>query len=134
MRSFADDDGHHFFIGKKFIARQVGDFLAALHRNDACRIARYQVHIVFYQHDCFNSHMFGGTQERLHDAVFIGGGYAGGRFIQQHDFRMQRESTGDVEQLATTVRQGAALGIEPWRQAECIGGTHHDIVDLAAAE
>src|SRR5262245_17291417 len=90
-QAFAHDRGDDMGIGKKRPGRQVGKHLALRQRDNALRIGGDQVHIVLDEDNGFHSRGLGSTDQSFHQRVFLGGGDARSRLIEQDHLGVQRE-------------------------------------------
>src|ERR671922_49475 len=86
--------------------RSVGEESAFVHHHDAVRVPEHHVHVVL---DDDGSHR-AGTHDRghgIHDLRLVARAHPAGRFVEKEQFRAQRISDGNVEQLALALRQAA---------------------------
>src|SRR5690242_925231 len=81
--AFANDGGDDMGIGKEWTGWQVGKHFAFRQGDNALRIRGDQVHIVLDENDGFYSRRLGGIDQRLHQGMFLGGGDARSRLIEQ---------------------------------------------------
>ena len=121
MPPFTDDGFEHDRIGEEFLRRQVREHSAFRQRDDAMRVSRDEIHVVFDQQDRAHIGLAGRIEQRLHDAVLLGRRDTRGRFIEQDDLRIEREGRRDVEQLLLALRERQRNRIEPFAEPEDIG-------------
>src|SRR5436190_5693284 len=84
----------------------VGEELPFMHHDDTVRVAEHDVHVVL---DDDRSHCAGAHDggHGVHDLRLVARAHSAGRLVQEEQFRAQRISHGDVEQLAFALRQPA---------------------------
>src|SRR5262249_20896163 len=105
--AFAHDRGDDMRIGKKRTGRQVCKHLAFSQRDDALRIGGDQVHIVLNEDDGFHAGGLGGSDQGFHQRVFLGGGYARSRLIEQYHLGAEREGGCHIQKLFLALREHA---------------------------
>src|SRR6266487_5006399 len=90
-----------------------------------------QVHVVLDQHDPLHAGALSRSDQRLHDAVLVGSGNAGSRFVEQDHLRVERKSRGNIEQLFLALRKRRGNCVEPVAEAEDFRYLAHAAAHLA---
>ena len=119
--TFADHGVYQMRVGKEAVGRQIGQNAAAGQCNNATGIGSHQIHVVLDQHDTLHARKFRGSNQGFHDGMFIGGGNARGRFIEQNNLRIEREGRGDIKQLLFALRKRSGDRVEPVAQSKYFG-------------
>src|SRR3974377_1065690 len=69
------------WVGKKLLRREGGKHLALRERNDAVRVSRDEIHVVFNEQYGFDAGLFRRSYHGLHDAMFLGRRSPWGRLL-----------------------------------------------------
>src|SRR5215471_7970762 len=126
----AEKDVGDVLVRLDLLRRPVGEEPAFVHHHDAVRVAEHHVHVVL---DDDGRHRAGAHDRGygIHDLRLLARAHPARRLVEKEEFRAQRISHRDVEELALALCQAAgrhaALAVEP-EPAEDVEGLATDIL------
>src|SRR6266852_9458182 len=77
-----------------------------------------KVHVVLDEHDALDAGLAGRIDQRIHDPVFVGSRYPGGRFVEKDYLRLECKRRGGIEKFLLALREPFRNDVEPILQSE----------------